>query len=114
MAAACVAVSAWADDSARSGLRVYERHCRTCHGGSSPADLPIGPSLAGIVGARAGTQGGGMHSRAVMESGIVWNRESLRAFLSEPRGILPQAMMPTGIADPDELERLLDFLETLR
>ena len=117
---ACVALAlagvmdpAYADQAA-SGREVYEFRCRTCHGGAAPADSPIGPSLAGIVGTKAGSQASGVHSRALIDSGIVWNRESLRRFLADPRRATPGTIMPVGVADPAELESLLDYLETLR
>jgi cytochrome c2 len=100
-------------DEAASGREVYELRCRTCHGGTARADSPIGPSLAGIVGTRAGTQVSGVHSRALIESGIVWNRETLRRFLSDPPRALPGTLMPAGVPDPAQLESLLDYLESL-
>jgi cytochrome c2 len=48
------------------------------------------------------------------DSGIVWDRDTLRGFLAVPRREVPETIMPTGVDDPAELERLLDFLETLR
>jgi cytochrome c2 len=101
-------------DEAASGREVYELRCRTCHGGAAPADSPIGPSLAGIVGTKAGSQASGMHSRVLIDSGMVWNRDSLRRFLADPRRAIPGTIMPVGVADPVELESLLDYLETLR
>jgi cytochrome c2 len=101
-------------DQAASGREVYELRCRTCHGGAAPADSPIGPSLAGIVGTKAGSQASGMHSRVLIDSGMVWNRDSLRRFLADPRRAIPGTIMPVGVADPVELESLLDYLETLR
>ena len=101
-------------DEAASGREVYEFRCRTCHGGTAPADTPLGPKLAGIVGTKAGTQVSGMHSRALIDSGIVWDRESLRRYLADPRRAIPGTLMPVGVADPAELESLLDYLETLR
>jgi cytochrome c len=106
--------AAVADDTVQAGREVFERRCRNCHGGTAPADYPIGPSLTGIVGTRAGTQDSGMHSRAVMDSGIVWNRESLRRFLSQPRSEIPGTLMAVSVRDPAELESLLDYLESLR
>jgi cytochrome c len=70
--------------------------------------------LAGIVGTKAGSQASGVHSRALIDSGIVWDRESLRRFLADPRRAIPGTIMPVGVADPVELESLLDYLETLR
>jgi cytochrome c len=97
-----------------SGREIYERQCRTCHGGTAPADSPIGPSLVGIIGTKAGTQPSGVHSRAFAESGIVWNRELLRRFLTDPRREFPGTIMPLCVSDPETLERLLDHLESLR
>ena len=114
LALAALAGTAFAGESAQAGREVFERHCRTCHGGTGPPDLPIGPDLNGIYGARAGTRPGGTHSRATIDSGLVWDREALRGLLSVPRRVLPAVMMPDGLPDAAELESLLDYLETLR
>jgi cytochrome c len=103
-----------ADQSVETGRQLYDRHCRTCHGGTGRADAPIGPSLSGIVGKKAGTTAAGIHSRAAIDSGIVWDRESLRRFVSAPQREIPGSIMPVTVADPAELERLLDYLESLR
>ena len=101
-------------DQAASGREVYEFRCRSCHGAAAQLETPAGPSLAGIVGTRAATQTSGVHSRALIDSGIVWDRESLRRYLADPRRSIPGTIMPVGVADPAELESLLDYLETLR
>lgn len=119
--AVCVALAvnavigvATADESVLLGQQVFERRCQTCHGITGPAALPIGPKLAGIIGTKAGTSDSGVHSRAAFDSGIVWNRESLRRFLSDPMGQIPGSLMSVGVADSAEVESLLDYLETLR
>ena len=114
LALACLIHPTARADEAASGREVYELRCRTCHGGTSRADSPIGPSLAGIVGKRAGTQASGVHSRALIDSAIVWDRDSLRRFLSDPRRALPGTLMPVGVADQAQLEALLDYLQSLR
>ena len=106
--------AASADQSVESGRQLFDRRCRTCHGGTGPADLMIGPNLSGVVGSKAGTRASGIHSRAVIDSGVVWDRESLRRFLSAPRREIPATIMPVVVADPSEIERLLDYLESLR
>lgn len=113
LALCAVIGAAAARDSAQAGQRLFERQCRTCHGGAA-ADSPIGPNLAGVVGARAGTRPAGIHSRALPDSGIVWTRDSLRRFLSDPQRAIPGTLMPVGVASATELETLLDYLETLR
>jgi cytochrome c len=117
---ACVALAlasltgAASANDATTGAEVFLLRCRTCHGGPARADSPIGPSLVGIVGTKAGTQASGVHSRALMDSGTVWNRESLRRFLAEPPRAIPGTYMPARIVEPAELESLLDYLESLR
>ena len=106
--------SAYAGESAQAGRRVFDRHCQGCHSGAAPQSLPVGPNLEGIYGAKAGTRLGGTHSRAMIASGIVWDRQTLRGFLSAPRREAPAALMPDGLSDPAEVEALLDYLETLR
>ncbi len=101
-------------DEVESGRKLYEQRCRTCHGGTAPADSPIGPSLAGIIGTRAATQVNGIHSRALIDSGIVWDRDSLRRFLADPSRAFPGTLKPVRVADPAQLENLLDYLESLR
>ena len=114
LALAAVIGTAIAEDRVQSGRQVFEQRCRTCHGGTAAADYPIGPSLSGIIGTKAGTQDSGMHSRAIMDSGIVWNRESLRRFLSNPQREVPGALMPARVVSAAELDNLLDYLESLR
>ncbi len=106
--------AAWADQGPVSGRDVFERHRRACHGGPARADSPIGPSLVGIVGRKAGAGGSGVHSRAMLESGIAWDRERLRRFVSAPASEVSYTLMPPpGSLEPAEVESLLDYLQSL-
>jgi cytochrome c2 len=102
------------DGSIDAGRKVFAHRCQTCHGGTRPADSPIGPDLRGIVGRKAATQHSGVHSRAALESGVVWDRKSLRRFLAAPQDEIPGTIMPVQVTDPKELDELLDYLESLR
>ena len=75
--------------------------------------MPIGPSLRGIVGRKAATQPGGSYSRALIDSGIVWNRDTLRRFLDGSSPALPESHASFGRQHPGEMESLLDYLESL-
>ena len=111
--AGIVGAAAADEDQAQAGRQVFDQRCRNCHGGTAPADLPIGPRLDGIIGSKAGSKEFGVHSRAVMDSGIVWDRASLRRFLSNPQREIPGTLMAVSVTDRAELESLLDYLETL-
>ena len=94
-------------------LQVFERRCQGCHGGTAvPADHTIASRLDGIVGSKAGTWDYGVHSRAVMDSGIGVDRHSCAGFCRTRRR--SGALMAVRVADPAELENLLDYLESLR
>lgn len=74
--------------------------CVSCHslkeGGRSS-----GPNLHGIVGKTAGTQQGFAYSKGMKESGLVWTKENLDAFLASPRKVVPGTRMGyLGMADP--------------
>jgi cytochrome c len=103
-----------ADDFTDPGRKIFERHCQTCHGGTAPPDSKIGPSLAGIIGRKAGSENSGVHSRAALESDTVWTRSSLRRYISEPVREMPGTIMSDQALNSRELDDLLNFLETLR
>ena len=103
-----------ADEFTDPGRKIFERRCRTCHGGASASDTALGPSLVGIIGRKAGTGNSGAHSRAAVESDTVWTRSSLRRYLSEPGREMPGTSMPVQVQDPKELDDLLNYLESLR
>ena len=102
-----------ADASLDAGRKIFVQRCQTCHGGTGPADSPIGPDLRGILGKKAGSEASGLHSRAAIESDLVWSRESLRRFLAAPAKALPGTLMPSSVSDPRELDDLLNYLDSL-
>jgi len=112
--AALYAPAAIADEFTDPGRKIFERQCRTCHGDESAPDTALGPNLAGIMGRKAGTGNSGVHSRAAIESDTVWTRSSLRRYLSEPGREMPGTFMPVQVKDPEDLDNLLNYLQSLR
>ena len=75
--------------------------CVACHSFKEGGPRSIGPNLYGIIGKTAGTQQGFTYSQRMKESGLVWTRESLDAFLASPRKVIPGTRMGyLGMADP--------------
>lgn len=96
------------------GRQVFERRCLGCHGGTAaPTDYPIGPRLDGIIGSKRRSKEFGVHSRVVTDPEVVWDRTSLRRFLTSPQREIPGTLMAAAVSDPVELENLLDYLESL-
>src|SRR5688572_4743395 len=82
---------------AASGAELYERRCAACHVPAPRIEPPVGPSLAGIVGARPRSQASAVHSRVFLHTPVVWDRESLRSFLSEPADAAPGTSIPVDV-----------------
>ncbi len=93
-------------------LNAFNTHCRNCHS-FKKGDNRLGPSVYGIVGAKAG-QNGDFRGYSGALSGIYWNEATLDRFLADPRSVAPGTTMiyPT-VADPAERKKIIDFLKSL-
>ena len=54
----------------------------------------LGPSLAGIMGRKAGTESAYNYSPAMKQSGLVWDGKTLDAYLADPQKLVPGNKMP--------------------
>ena len=88
---------------AKKGAPAY-RICAACHS-LQPGMHLSGPSLAGLWGKNAGTVTGfGRHTKAMKKSGIIWDEDTLSAWLANP-----QAMV-RGVKKDETRVNLIAFL----
>ncbi len=94
------------------GQVAFNTHCRTCHS-IKMGDNRLGPSLHGIVGAKAGSVEG-YSGYSGMLGDITWDEATLDKFIANPDSIAPNNNMKpfAGIADATERKKILDFLKT--
>jgi nitrite reductase (NO-forming) len=69
------------------------RKCQACHSLDAGKNL-LGPSLAGIIGRKAGNAPGYDYSPAMKKADITWNEQTLDQYLSDPGKIVPGNKMP--------------------
>src|SRR5262249_43397864 len=69
------------------------RKCQACHSMDAGKNL-LGPSLAGIMGRKAGTESAYNYSAAMKQSGLVWDGKTLDAYLADPQKLVPGNKMP--------------------
>lgn len=75
--------------------------CHTIRG--TPADADVGPDLTHLA------------TRTTIGSGVLTNnRANLARWIADPQGVKPGVAMPPTDFAPDDLELLLDYLESLR
>ena len=59
-----------------------------------PGKTYLGPSLAGIMGRKAGSDPSYNYSPAMKQANIVWDAKTLDAYLSDPQKVVPGNKMP--------------------
>jgi cytochrome c len=107
-----VSPSHGAGDIERGALA--SRTCMACHS-FAPGRHLTGPSLADVWGRRAGTAAGfRRYSDALQRSELVWNAETLDAWLRNPATVIPgNTMLFDGIAQAGVRADLLAYLRAV-
>ncbi|MCE8539201.1 cytochrome c family protein [Ruegeria pomeroyi] len=112
--AAGLALPALADGDADKGKKVFNK-CKACHAVGEGAANKVGPQLNGIIGAAAGQVEGFKYSDALTEAaagGLVWDDESLAAFLAKPKDFMKGTKMSfAGLKKDDEIENVIAYLK---
>jgi cytochrome c len=95
-----------------AGAQVF-RTCSACHT-LEPGAHRTGPSLAGVLGRRAGTaEGFHRYSDALRSADLVWREDTLNGFLANPQALLPGNRMTfPGITDAQARADLIAYLQT--
>lgn len=90
------------------------KQCAVCHKVEAGKN-GIGPSLAGVFGAKAGHLGAGFkYSQAMLGSGLTWNQGTLDRFLNDPKGTVPGTLMSFGgVKDDAQRAAIIAYLKTL-
>lgn len=94
-----------------AGELMFNNACRTCHA-VKVGDHRLGPSLAAIVGRKAGEQSGYSYSPSLKNSGITWDEKTLDAFIANPDAVVPgNNMKPyTGMTSADDRAKIVAYL----
>ena len=95
------------------GERVWNK-CRACHAVGPDARNKVGPQLNNLIGRPAGAIEGYRYSRAMLEAGaqgLVWDEETLDAFLARPRSYIRNTRMSfSGLGKEGERQALVAYL----
>lgn len=103
--------TAWADGDPQAGEALFAKTCGGCHKIGRYARAAFGPELNGIFGREAGSTPDYVYSKAMKASGIVWERDTLMAFIKDPGDVVDGTNMHFwGISDPQKLDDLLAWL----
>ena len=93
-----------------AGKKVF-RKCKACHTLKDGGKSAIGPNLYGVVGRNAATVDGFKYSKAMKESGLVWDEATLTGYLTKPKEFLPGNKMPfPGLKKPEQIENVIAYI----
>ena len=93
-----------------NGKKVFKK-CVACHS-LQEGKNKIGPSLYNFLDRKAGLVEGYKYSKAMKNSGVVWDEESLDKFLTKPRKFIPKTKMAfRGIKNKSLRDDLISFLK---
>uniref|UniRef100_A0A0M3I5F0 Cytochrome c domain-containing protein n=2 Tax=Ascaris TaxID=6251 RepID=A0A0M3I5F0_ASCLU len=93
------------------GKKLFMKRCAQCHVIDSIACIN-GPTLSGVIGRKSGTVEGYTHSEASTAKGIIWTRETLLEYLTDPRKCIPGTkMVCTGLKKVEDREDLVTYIE---
>lgn len=107
-----VAAAPSAADVAK-GKQVFAR-CAMCHD-VKPGVNRLGPSLAGVIGRRAGSAAGFAYSPAMKSWGKPWTAANLNAYLAAPAKTVPGNRMAfPGIAAAPDRAAVIAYMATLK
>jgi cytochrome c2 len=94
-----------------AGRQVF-RKCQACHS-LEPGKAIFGPSLAAIIGRKAGSEAGYNYSPAMKQANIVWDAKTLDAYLTDPQKLVPGNKMPfPGLETEQDRADVIAFIAT--
>ena len=96
------------DGDAGRGATVYEQRCGGCH--SLDANR-VGPRHRGVYGRKAGSIADFSYSPAVKATVVVWSRDTLDAWLTDPQKLIPGQRMNYRLSDPKLRADVIAFLK---
>lgn len=89
--------------------------CAVCHSPEKGKN-GVGPSLAGVFGAKAGARDIGYnYSDAMKGFGKTWDEATLDAYLKSPMAVVPGTRMTfPGMAKDEDRKAVIAYLKTLK
>jgi cytochrome c len=112
-----IGAAAYAADpgDAAAGKAYFTQTCRQCHS-AEPGDGggEIGPSLIGVFGRPAGVGDTRFaYSAALPNSKLVWNRETLERFLTDPAMTVPGTTMVLPIPVKSDRDNVIAYFQSV-
>jgi alcohol dehydrogenase (cytochrome c) len=97
---------------AAAGKTVFANQCSSCHT-TEAGKNGFGPSLARVVGRKAGSLAGFNYSPAMAQSGLTWDEKTLDTFLTSSTKLVPGTSMSVALPNAADRANVSAYLDTL-
>ncbi|MDH5489143.1 MAG: c-type cytochrome [Rhodospirillaceae bacterium] len=108
LAMASAPTIASADEDAE---KLFKKRCAACHSAEAGKHLS-GPSLAGIMGRKAGSTDFTKYT-GLKGSSVVWDENNLDEFLADPKKFVGEKTMAYKLKKEDERKAIIEYLKSL-
>ncbi|MDH3335764.1 MAG: c-type cytochrome [Rhodospirillaceae bacterium] len=102
-----VAITAGTANADEKGEKLFKKKCATCHS-MEPGKHKIGPSLAGVVGKKAGTTDFAKYKAFKGGTDIVWDDANLDAWITNQKDFLKSKGIKKGTAMSAKIKKEKD------
>ncbi len=96
------------------GATLFQRQCGTCHTLDAALPQRQGPTLAGVIGRRAGSVPGFPYSAGFAQAGWIWDADNLDPWLANATSMVPGTVMIYRQSNPAIRRQIITYLEGLR
>ena len=95
------------------GAALFKQQCATCHTTNLSDATRQGPTLAQIVGRKAGKVEGFHYSPGLAQADFTWDENRLDAWLTNPQAVVAGAIMPYRQAKAETRAAIIAYLKGL-
>ncbi len=95
------------------GAALFKQQCATCHTTNLSDATRQGPTLAQIVGRKAGKVEGFHYSPGLAQADFAWDENRLDAWLTNPQAVVAGAIMPYRQAKAETRAAIIAYLKGL-